>query len=125
VAQLDLPEGTRLASGGGSVTVNIEVQAAIATRTFLLGLVCQGADEGVACLPRIDQVSAVLRGTAAVLAELDAADLLVELDVAGLEPGNHEVEPTLDPPNGVEVVSLSPGVVPVTLQEPEAPPDGN
>jgi YbbR domain-containing protein len=124
-AQLDLPEGTRLAGGDESVTVNIEVQAAIATRTLLLGLVCQGADDGVACLPRLDQVSAVLRGPAAVLADLEPADLLVELDVAGLDPGDHEVEPTLNPPNGINVVSISPGVVALTLQEPEAPPDGN
>jgi YbbR domain-containing protein len=123
--QLELPEGTRLAGGDASVTVNIEVRAAIATRTLLLGIVCQGADDGAACLPQLEQVSVVLRGPAAQLADLDAGDLLVGLDVAGLAPGNHDVEPTLDSPDGVEVISISPGVVPVTLQEPEPPPDGN
>ncbi len=124
-AELDLPGGARLAGGDGSVTVNVEVAAATATRTFLLGLVCQGADDGVACLPRQDQVAVLLRGPATVLAELDAGDLVAVLDVSGLDPGNHLLEPEVDPPNGVQLVSISPGEVPLTLQEPEPPPNGN
>ena len=124
-AQLDLPAGTRLARGDGSVRVNIAVAPATATRTFLLGVVCQGEDDGVACLPRQDQVAVVLRGPATVLAGLDAGGLTAVLDVSGLDPGNHQVEPVIDTPNGVRVVSISPDEVPLTLQEPEPPPDGS
>jgi YbbR domain-containing protein len=124
-AELDLPAGTRLSGGGGTVTVNVDVQAAIATRTFLLGVACQGADEGVACLPQQDQVAAVLRGPAAVLAAIDAGDLTAVLDVSGLDPGEHQVQPELDAPNGIQVVSISPDEVPLTLEEPESPSNGN
>jgi YbbR domain-containing protein len=123
--ELDLPGGTRLADGDGSVTVTVEVSAATATRTFLLGVACEGADDDVACLPGQDQVAVVLRGAATVLSDLDVADLAAVLDVSGLDPGNHQVEPEVDPPNGVQLVSISPNQVPVTLQEPEPPPDGN
>jgi YbbR domain-containing protein len=121
--ELNLPEGTRLSGRDGSVVVDVQVRAAVATRTFLLGVVCQGADDGVACLPQQDQVSVTLRGPEAVLAGLDAGDITPVLDVSGLDPGDHEVEPTLDLPNGVQVVSVSPDAVPVTLREPEPPPD--
>ncbi len=124
--ELDLPNGTRLSGGGGSVEVTVEVEAAVATRTLRLGLVCEGADEGVACLPHQEQVSVTLRGLAAVLAGLDPGELTPVLDVSGLDPGDHQVQPAVDVPNGVQVVSISPESVPLTLQEPQSlPPDSN
>jgi YbbR domain-containing protein len=118
---LVLPAGTRLSEASEAPIVTIEVRPAIVTRTFLLGLVCQGADAGVACLPQLDQVSVTLRGTQAALDALDEADISPILDVDGLAPGEHDVVPTLVLPGGVERVSLSPGVVTVVLQPPASP----
>jgi YbbR domain-containing protein len=124
-AELELPDDTRLSDGDRTVVVNIELRAAVATRTLLLGVACQGEGEGVACLPQQDQVSVTLRGQASVLADLDPGDLTPVLDVSGLDPGEYQLAPTIDLPNGVEVVSISPAEVPVTLQEPDQPNDGS
>jgi YbbR domain-containing protein len=120
-AVLALPTGTRLSEASEAPTITIEVRPAVVTRTFLLGLVCQGADPGVACLPQLQQVSVTLRGTAAALDALDEANISPILNVAGLAPGEHDVVPTLALPGGVERVSLSPSVVTVTLQPPASP----
>lgn len=117
---LILPPGTRLAKDTVPV-VTIEVRPAIVTRTLLLGFVCEGAEPGMACLPQQPQAAVTLRGTAAALDALDAAGLSPILDVAGLPPGEHDVVPTLSLPAGVELVSLSPGLVPVTLRPPASP----
>lgn len=118
---LVLPTGTRLSEASEAPIVTIEVRPAIVTRTFLLGLVCQGADPGVACLPQLEQVSVTLRGTAAALDALDEGDISPILNVDGLAPGEHDVVPTLVLPGGVERVAVSPGVVTVVLQPPASP----
>jgi YbbR domain-containing protein len=118
---LALPPGTRLSEASQPPVVTIEVRPAVVTRTFLLGLVCQGADPGVACLPQLSQVALTLRGTAAALDALDEAAITPILDVSGLAPGEHDVVPTVVLPAGVERVSLSPGIVTVLLQPPASP----
>jgi YbbR domain-containing protein len=118
---LVLPAGTRLSEASEPSIVTIEVRPAIVTRTFLLGLVCQGVDAGVACLPQLEQVSVTLRGTVAALDALDEADISPILNVDGLAPGEHDIVPTLVLPAGVERVALSPGIVTVVLQPPASP----
>jgi YbbR domain-containing protein len=120
-AVLVLPPGTRLSEASSAPVVTIEIRAAVVTRTFLLGLVCRGADPGVACLPEISQVALTLRGTTAALDALDEAAISPVLDVTGLAPGQHDVVPTVVLPAGVERVSLSPGTVTVVLQPPASP----
>jgi len=118
---LVLPTGTRLSEASAAPTVTIAIRTAVVTRTFLLGLVCQGADPGVACLPQLEQVSVTLRGTTAALDALDETAITPILNVAGLAPGEHDLVPTLVLPSGVERVALSPGSVTVVLQPPASP----
>ena len=120
-AELSLPEAIRLAAGTDPVVVSIEVQAAVASRTLLVGVQCQGAQEGFACLPQQDQVAVLLRGPAALLTALDAGDLNVVVDVSGLAAGNHQVTPIVAVPEGLELVSITPSSVPVTVQAPTTP----
>jgi hypothetical protein len=63
----------------------------------------------------------ILSGPAATLAALDAADLSLVIDAGGLAAGEHEVAPQVDLPNGVQLVSVTPGAVPIVLQEPVTP----
>jgi YbbR domain-containing protein len=119
--ELTLPEGTRLAAGTDPVVITVEVQASVATRTLLLGVVCEGVEEGFACLPQQDQVAVLVSGPAAVLAGLDPGSLSVVVDVGGLDPGEHQLTPAVGIPGGVELVSISPAAVPVTLQAPATP----
>ena len=62
-----------------------------------------------------------LSGPAATLAAIRATDLVTIVDVSGLNPGTYQVTPEIALPNGVELVSISPGSVSVTLSAPATP----
>jgi YbbR domain-containing protein len=120
-ATLVLPGGTRTADDVPSPVVTVTVRASVVTRNFLVGVICEGAPNGSACLPQQDQLSVTLRGTAGRLAGLDPADLTPTLDASGLGPGSHTLTPTFALPNGVELVSVSPGTVTVQIVPPATP----
>jgi YbbR domain-containing protein len=120
-AELVLPDGTRLAADSDAVVVTVEVSQALTTRTFLLGVVCEGADGDLTCLPQRDQVSVLLGGPASVLSGLTVAELSVVVDAGGLDAGVHQLTPSIAIPDGLELVSVSPATVPVTLEEPASP----
>jgi YbbR domain-containing protein len=120
-AELTLPEAIRLSPGTDPVVISIEVQAAVASRTLLVGVVCQGAAEGFACLPQQDQVAVLLSGPAAQLASLVAGDLGVFVDAGGLQPGTHQLSPSVTLPDNMELVSVSPSPITVSIQAPTTP----
>ena len=120
-AELTLPEAIRLSPGSDPVVVSIEVQAAVASRTLLVGVVCGGAAEGFACLPQQDQVAVLVSGPAAQLANLVAGDLTVIVDAAGLDPGDHQLAPSVTLPDNRELVSVTPSPITVTIQAPTTP----
>lgn len=120
-AELVLPDGTRLAADASAPVVSVIISPALATRTYLVGVACEGVPEGSACLPQQSQLAVVLLGPATVLASLDAADLTPVLDASGLAPGEHELTPTFSLPDGVELDSVSPGRVTVIIQPPASP----
>jgi YbbR domain-containing protein len=117
--ELILPEGTRLAADASAPVVSVTIVPAVATRTFLVGVSCDGAPNGSACLPQLSQLSVVLRGQERVLAGLDPADITPTLDASGLSPGEHDLTPTFSLPRGMDLVSVSPGTVTVVI-EPQA-----
>lgn len=120
--ELILPADTQLASGQDSTpSVSVQVRASIVTRTFLLGIICQGAPVGSACLPQLTQLSVTLEGPAATLSDLTAGALTPIVDVSGLAPGTHDVPASIVLPDGVELVSISPGIVSVIIEPPATP----
>jgi YbbR domain-containing protein len=119
---LVLPEGARLADpGAAEPTIVVQIRETVATRTLLLGLVCQGAPSGSACLPRVQQVAATVRGTVSELDAIDPGGLTATLDVTGLGSGDHLVQPTVTLPQGVTLVTMSPISVTVTIVPPATP----
>ena len=120
-ATLELPEGTRTADDALAPVVTVVIRASIVTRTFLVGVICDGAPSGSACLPQQAQLSATLRGPADRLADLDPADLTPTLDASGLGPGSHTLTPIFALPDGVTLVSVSPGTVTVQIVPPATP----
>ena len=62
-----------------------------------------------------------MRGTVSDLDALDAADLTATLDVTGLGPGDHLVQPTVPLPQGVTLVTISPISATVTIVPPATP----
>ena len=121
-AQLELPENVSLADGGeATVTVTATIVPSVSSRTFVLGVVCQNAGAN-ACLPGLEQVAVTVSGPGEVLAGLSAGDLTPILDVSGLAPGSHSVTPQVGGlPEGAELLSISPGTVPVVIQAPATP----
>lgn len=120
-AELVLPEGTRLAAEATPPVVSVIISPALATRTYLVGVACEGVSSGSACLPQQSQLAIVLEGPATVLATLDPADLTPVLDASGLGPGEHELTPSFSLPDGVELIRVSPGQVTIVIQPPATP----
>jgi YbbR domain-containing protein len=120
--KLVLPDGARLADPSASEpTITVQIRETIATRTLLLGLACKGAPSGSSCLPALDQVAAIVTGAVSDLDKLDVATLTAVLDVTGLGPGDHLVQPTVALPQPVRLVSISPISVTVTIVPPATP----
>lgn len=124
-AALVLPPGTRLEGADEDeppvVSVTATIVPSVSSRTFILGVVCQGAGAN-ACLVGLDQVSVTLSGPGDALAGLTAAQLTPIVDVSGLAPGQHTVPLAITGlPTGVDLLGISPGSVPVTLQAPVTP----
>jgi YbbR domain-containing protein len=119
---LVVPDGARLADpADAQPTIVVQIRETIATRTFLLGLACSGQPPDSACLPQIAQLAVTVRGTVSALDAVDPAALSVVLDVTGLGPGDHLVQPTVTLPKGVTQVTISPISVTVTIVPPATP----
>ena len=57
-----------------------------------------------------------------MLSELSAANLTPVLDAGGLAPGSYTLSPVLPGlPDGVELLNVDPGAVPVTIVAPATP----
>jgi YbbR domain-containing protein len=121
-AALVLPDGATLADGDeAEVTVTATIVPSVSSRTFVVGVICQNAGSN-ACLPGLEQLSVTLSGPGEVLAELTAAALTPIVDAGGLAPGSYSLTPVLGGvPDGVDLVGISPGSVPVTIVAPATP----
>jgi YbbR domain-containing protein len=120
-AALVLPDGTRTAPNVKAPVVTIAIDPAIATRTLTVGVECRNAPNGSACLPQQSQLALTVRGRANQLANLDPADLTPIADASGLGPGRHRLTPTVSLPNGITLVSISPGTVTVDIRAAATP----
>jgi YbbR domain-containing protein len=121
-AALAIPDGARLSvPGDATVTVTAAIAPSVSSRTFVTGVVCEGAGEN-ACLPGLDQVAVTLSGPGALLAQLSAAQVTPVLDVTGFAPGAYQVTVAVGAlPDGVTVEAISPDSVPVTIEAPATP----
>ena len=120
---LVLPDGARLAdeSAEAVVSVTATISPTVSSRTFVAGIVCQGAGAN-SCIPSLDQISVTLSGPGGALDSLSAADVTGILNVSGLGPGQHTVDVSLAAlPAGIEVETISPGSVTVTIVAPATP----
>ena len=121
--ELELPDDVTLASGEPStVTVTATIGPSVSSRTFVVGIVCEGAGDN-ACLPRVDQVAVTLSGSGTALSSISASALTPTVDASGLAPGNYDLTPTIGGlPDGVSLVGFSQATIPVSIVAPEPPP---
>jgi YbbR domain-containing protein len=121
-AELNVPDDTSVVGGAETVTVTVTIVPSVSGATFNLGVTCQGFGAN-ACLPGIQQVAVTIGGTGDVLAALADTELSAIVDVSGLEPGTHSVEPVIGGlPDGFEIRGISPTTVPITLVAPAPQP---
>jgi YbbR domain-containing protein len=121
--ELVLPDGVSLADGEpSSVTVTATIVPSVSSRTFVVGVVCQGSGDN-SCVPRIDQLSITLSGEGEALDGLDASAITPVVDASGLDPGRDSLTPAVSGlPEGVSLVGISPASVPVTITAPAPTP---
>lgn len=122
-AALVLGDDVRLADPSAEpvVTVNATIVPSVSSRTFVVGIACEGAGQN-ACLPAIDQLTVTLSGPGGTLSDLSVTDITPAVDASGLGPGTHDLEPSLGAlPDGVELLGISPGTVSVTIRAPASP----
>ena len=112
--ELALPTGV-LPVGSKTVHVTITLKAQTGTRTFSAGLLVTGRDAAFDYQLSALNADVTLAGPIADLDRLDPASVTVPLDVAGLNPGAHEVTLTLNLQAGLRLLSIDPPTVTVTV----------
>ena len=122
-AALVLGADVRLADQSAEpvVTVNASIVPSVSSRTFVVGVSCQGNGENE-CLPAIAQLTVTLSGPGGTLSGLSAAAVTPSLDASGLAPGTYDLAPSIGAlPAGVELLGISPSTITVTIRAPATP----
>jgi YbbR domain-containing protein len=119
-AALILPDQTRLGEGAATtVAVSVSVDPELASRTILVGPVCQNVGPGLVCQPQVNQVPVTVSGTRAAVAALTPSQVTPVLNMAGLGEGTHQVTPSVNLPAGISLVqALGPLTVVLTAGGP-------
>jgi len=116
---LALPTGVAQV-GQQTITVTVKIRPVTATRTFTAGLKLLGSTSALTYALSTDRVLVTIGGSTADLDRLEGASLVVDLDVASLKAGVHDVPVTANLPTGTTLVASSPASVTVTIST--APP---
>ncbi len=114
---LRLPENVS-ALGTQSVNVLVTIRPISGAQTVRRRPVIQGLAPGLTYTLGIDYVNVFLTGPMPKLEELKPDAAPVILDLTGLGPGTHVVEPQVPTPEGVRVEGLTPQTVEVTIGAP-------
>jgi YbbR domain-containing protein len=119
--QLALPDGVE-ALGTGTVEVTVRLRPVTATRTFQAGLVLVGAVADRQYVLSTDRVLVTIGGSLADLDRLSGANLVLNVDVTGLEDGTHSVPVSANLQTGLTLVGASPNPIEVTVTSAPPPP---
>ncbi len=117
---LALPPGV-IALNVTTVHVTVEILPKQGTRTFEAALVLSGRQPGYGYTLSTGSVQVTLGGPVADLDRIDPAAFTITVDVAGLGPGVHEIQPVPNVQAGLRVLSVTPTTVSVTVTAPASP----
>ncbi len=98
-----------------TVHVTVTIRPETGTRTFEAGLVLIGQRTDLTYTLSIGQVLVTVGGPVADLDRIDASAFTIDLDVGGLTPGVHQLEPVLNLQAGLRLLSVEPAKVTVTI----------
>jgi YbbR domain-containing protein len=114
---VELPDGVQ-ALGDGTVTVTVTLRPLTASRNFDAGLILVGARADRRYDVSTDRVLATIGGSIADLDRLSGAELVLTLDVTGLDVGSHQVNVSANLQTGLTLIGASPNPVTVTISLP-------
>lgn len=113
-ARLRLPAGIQ--SARDSVTVRLRVVPARGEITLAVAPQLSNVPEGLGPLVQNPILTLRLSGELPTLRSLTPSNVKATINLSGLSEGVHVLKPTMTVPDGVEVVSVDPGQVTVSLQ---------
>lgn len=116
-----LPEQVS-ALGTQSVAVQVGIRPIIGVQTVTRRPVIQGLGAGLAYSLTLDLVDVFLSGPVPKLNSLKPDAVPVILDLTGLGPGMHALEPSVPAPEEVNVEGTSPETIEVTISVTATPP---
>ncbi|HEX4897551.1 MAG TPA: CdaR family protein [Candidatus Limnocylindrales bacterium] len=120
-ATLELPDGVQ-ALGEETITVTVSLRPVTASRTFDAGLILIGALADRQYELSTERVLVTIGGSIADLDRLSGSDLVLTLDVTGLEAGSHQVSVSANLQTGLTLIGASPNPIIVTISPPPATP---
>jgi len=117
----NLPAGVQ-SLGPSTVQVTVKLRPITATRTFEAGLVVIGANPNLEYTLSTDRVLVTIGGSIAELDRLSGTNIVLNVDVSGLDPGTHDVTATANLTTGLTLISASPNPIKVTVSTPAPSP---
>jgi YbbR domain-containing protein len=120
---LHLPENVSTL-GTQSVSVQVGITPITGAQTVQRRPVIQGLGPGLTYTVSLDGVTVFLTGPVPKLHSLKPDAVPVILDLTGMGPGTHVIEPKVPAPEGVVVQGLSPQTVEVTIEALPTPTPG-
>jgi YbbR domain-containing protein len=110
------------ATGNGEIRVSVSIVEETGTRSYSVGVALVGPRSDRLYVLGTNSVDVTLGGTISALDGLDIRALVATISVADLEVGTHTVPLTFTATGGLELVSISPQQVTVTVQQPVPSP---
>lgn len=112
---LNLPTGTSV-KGGINVTVKVKITAVTGQQAFAVPITVNGLADNLKIAGSLPPAQVFLFGPLTDLIKVNPDDIKATIDVDGKDAGTHKVSAKVTAPNGLEVRSVSPQDIDVTLE---------
>ena len=112
---LNLPTGTSV-KGGINVTVKVKIIAVTGQQAFAVPITVNGLADNLKIAGSLPPVQVFLFGPLTDLLKVNPDDIKATIDLDGKDTGTHKVSAKVTAPNGLEVRSVSPQDIDVTLE---------
>ncbi|MET0772989.1 MAG: CdaR family protein [Candidatus Limnocylindrales bacterium] len=110
----DLPPDVSLV-GEGTVQVQVTIEPQVGSRTWQVGVRIAGARPAREYALSASTVQVTFGGPAPVLESLDGATIVAAVEVGDLSVGRHEVNVTVTPIEGLDLLEVAPAVIRVDV----------
>jgi YbbR domain-containing protein len=112
--EADLPADVSLV-GEGTVQVQVTIEAEVGSQSWQVGVRLSGARPGREYVLSASTVQVTFAGPAPVLASLDPATIVAAVEVGELSVGRHEVNVTVTPIEGLDLLEVAPAAIRVDV----------